>query len=530
MDFMFLNKDAQAILEFDARAEIVAKDRFFENAQKYICADKETLLHRQALFADILKIEALSTFLCALSEKLTEYEPLVTYHLKAANREERIRNILFPRIYVDLVDFIYTSLSPMMSSVTSESVKYLYELAKEDIDSKEYQRIKAYYEKNTGKLNSIQSVTIGVNLNAMYAPKEAGILALNSEEFKSGDLLDRILRLEFAKDKFHCIAPRTIEDKKKSPLQEKWEEEQLSMRGFHTIAPLTNFDKKLSFQESQQINYAILKAMGHVLDSGLNHCSNRLLNYAQKKIVVYTKMQASLAFVANAIARIRIFQQKHIPLCFPKISTDRTFDFVSLYDDTLSRVKEKKEIVPNTITLDDRVVSYIVAGPNSGGKTVFLNSVGAAQYYFQLGMPIPAKSASMPICDAIYKVSVEKQKASNSAGRFEQECITLSEILKKATKDSLVLIDEAFTSTSSSAAVPIAANFIAELCKIGAKCIFVTHYHQLCETEPKIAACGTRVDYLHATINGENRVYFIQKGKAEANSYAQGIAKKYGLL
>ena len=203
---------------------------------------------------------------------------------------------------------------------------------------------------------------------------------------------------------------------------------------------------------------------------------------------------------------------------------------MSLYDDTLARVKEKKEIVPNTVTLEDSVHSYIVTGPNSGGKTVFLNSVGAAQYYFQLGMPIPAKSASLPICDSIYKVSVEKQKASHSAGRFEQECITLSEILKKATCKSLVLIDEAFTSTSSSAAVPIAGNFIFELCSIGAKCIFVTHYHQLCETEPKIASCGSRVDYLHATINGENRVYFIQKGKAEANSYAQSIAKKYGLL
>ena len=78
--------------------------------------------------------------------------------------------------------------------------------------------------------------------------------------------------------------------------------------------------------------------------------------------------------------------------------------------------------------------------------------------------------------------------------------------------------------------MPIAANFIFELCKIGAKCIFVTHYHELCEAEPKIAECGACVDYLHATINGENRVYFVQKGKAEANSYAQGIAKKYGLL
>ena len=60
MDFMFLNKDDHTMLDFDARAEIVTKDRFFESAQKYICADKETLLHRQALFSDILKSEALA--------------------------------------------------------------------------------------------------------------------------------------------------------------------------------------------------------------------------------------------------------------------------------------------------------------------------------------------------------------------------------------------------------------------------------------------------------------------------------------
>lgn len=500
MDFMFLNKDDPTMLDFDARAEIVAKDRFFESAQKYICADKETLLHRQALFSDILKSETLASFLCELSQKLTEYEPLVTYHLKSANREERIRNILFPMVYIDLVRYIYTSLSSQMGSITSASIKQLFELAKEDIESNEHKRIEEYYEKNTGILNTIKSVTIGVNLNAMYGAKEAGVLSLNSEEFKSGDLFDRILRLDFAKDDFHCIAP------------------------------LTTIDKKIGFQESQQINYAILKAMEHVLDNGLNHCSNRLLNFAQKKLRNYLKLQSSLAFVASAIARIKMFQSKNIPLCFPQISVDRTFDFVSLYDDALCRVKEKKEIVPNTVTLEDDVNAYIVAGPNSGGKTVFLNSVGAAQYYFQLGMPIPAKSATMPICDAIYKVSVEKQKASNSAGRFEQECITLSKILQTATASSFVLIDEAFTSTSASAAVPIAANFIRELCKIGAKCIFITHYHELCETEPKIAECGKYVDYLHATINGENRVYFIQKGKAEANSYAQGIAKKYGLL
>ena len=93
MDFMYLNKEDLKTYDFDAREELVKKDGFFDNAKKYISLNEETILHRQVLFADILKSEALADFLCALSEKLTEYEPLVTYHIKANNREEHVRNI-----------------------------------------------------------------------------------------------------------------------------------------------------------------------------------------------------------------------------------------------------------------------------------------------------------------------------------------------------------------------------------------------------------------------------------------------------
>ena len=171
-----------------------------------------------------------------------------------------------------------------------------------------------------------------------------------------------------------------------------------------------------------------------------------------------------------------------------------------------------------------------MTGPNSGGKTVFINSLAAAQYYFQLGMPIPAKEASLPICDAIFKISVEEQANVHWVGRFEKECISLSEVLKKFTEKSLALIDEAFTSTSATEAVPIAANFISELCKIGGKCVFITHHHELCETEPKIAVCGEKIGYLHTEAYGDCRTYAIQNGKAESGSYAQSIAKKYGLI
>lgn len=499
MDFMLLNKSDQPVIDFDVRAEIVSKDRFFERAKRYISTDKETLIHRQALFSDILKINGLADFLTALAEKLTEYEPLMKYS-QAANAEERLSSILYPTVYIELTKFVYESLFAIKDQITSESLKSLYTIAQNDIESEEYKRLERYYKKNTDKLRSVHSVTIGVNLNALYQPKEAGILSLNTEEFKSGDLLDRIIKLDFAKDEYHCVAPITV------------------------------IDKKLGFQESQQVNYAFLKAMGKVLDSGLHHCSSRALNFIRGRLAKHFEYFDSLKFAVEAIKRMAIFQGKNIPLCFPKISTDRSFHVVSLYDNTLCQAKDKDDIVPNTITLENNRCCYILTGPNSGGKTVFINSLATAQYYFQLGMPIPAQEATLPICDAIFKISVEEQANVNLVGRFEKECISLSEVLKRFTENSLALIDEAFTSTSATEAVPIAANFMSELCKIGGKCIFITHHHELCETEFMIPECAERIGYLHTETYGDQRTYAIQSGKTESGSYAQSIAKKYGLL
>lgn len=499
MDFMLLNKADYTVTDFDTRSEIVSKDKFFARAKKYICTDNETLLYRQELFFDILKNNALPDFLITLFDKLSEYAPLMKYQ-QTINTEDMLRCVLYPTVYIELVKFIYESLSFMINDVTSASIKRLYNLAKDDIDSDEYKRIERYYEKNTHKLGAVNSVTIGVNLNAVYQPIEAGILSFNQEPFKSGNLIDRIIRLDFEKDEFHCIAPLTV------------------------------IDKKLGFQESQQVNYALLKAMDKALNSGLQHCSKHSLKYIKNKLATYFEFFESLSFVVDAIKRIKFFQEKNIPLCFPKISEDRSFNVVSLYNNALCRSKDKTDIVPHTVHLENNVCCYILTGPNSGGKTVFINSLAAAQYYFQLGMPIPAKEASLPICDAIFKVSAQEQANTNLVGRFEKECISLSEVLKCFTQNSLALIDEAFTSTSAPEAVPIAASFINQLCQIGGKCIFITHHHELCELLSSNTKFKNKTGYLHTEAKNKQRTYTIQKGMSESHSYAQDIAKKYGLI
>lgn len=500
MDFMFLSTSDQTVLNFDARAEIISKDRFFDRAKKYISTDPETLRYRQALFCDLLNSEEISRFMSDFSERLKEYSSLMQEQPGTKDGEQKMHNILVPTVYVETTRFIHDSLAPYMQTAKSDAIKALFSLVSSDMESDEFKRLSQFYETNANKLRAVSSVTIGVNLNAMLEPKEAGLVSINSEQYKSGDLLDRILRMDFEKDEFHCIAP------------------------------LVTLDKKLGYQDSQRVNFALLRAMSQVMNSGLAHCNSQCLRYAQKKLTVYYEMAESLTFVVEAIKRLRIFKDKNIPLCFPEISEDRGMHFVSLYDDGLCQAKQKDEIVPNTISLEPGVCCYILSGPNSGGKTVFLNSVAAAQYYFQLGMPVPAKKASLPICDAIFKVSVEEQANTTPVGRFEKECITLSEVLGQFTENSLALIDEAFTSTSASEAIPIAANFICELCRTGGKCVFITHHHELCDAQPKIEQCGSKVGYLHTQATADRRTFTVHPGKADSGSYAQSIARKYGLL
>lgn len=500
MDFLYVNDTDYATGNFDALNEIVTRDSFLKKWTHLITNSEETLLHRQALFSDILKFPELEMFFVTLYEKLSEFAPLINIYKQADSHEERLHNILYPTAYIELIEFIQKALHPIINDISSSSVRSLFDTAENDINSLEYQHLKLYYEKNSNTLCRVRSVTIGVNLDAVYQPKEAGIISLNEEEFKSGNLLDRIIRLDFAKDEYHCIAP------------------------------LTTIDNKLGYQESQYINHAVLKAIGRILESGLQFCSNNLLKYVKGKLVQLFSLHDSLGFVVDAIKRIKCLKEKGIPLCFPEINHEGDFRFISLYDCSLSHVKDKMDIVPNTVHLSAGTHCYILTGPNSGGKTVFINSVAFAQFYFQLGMPIPAKKAALPLCDAIYMMAGKKRVAVYMAGDFENECMVIAEILKQSTNRSLILIDEAFASTSALEAVPIAVNFISKLCNLGGKCVFITHLSELLASVGELSELSEKVGYLHTEMQGERRNYSVRTGRSASGSHAISIAQKYGLL
>ena len=193
-------------------------------------------------------------------------------------------------------------------------------------------------------------------------------------------------------------------------------------------------------------------------------------------------------------------------------------------------------VVPNDVEFTkDGVSIWVLTGPNRGGKSVITCAIGLAQVMMQLGMYVPAAHAAISPCDAIYTHFPTGADDTIDKGRLGEECARLGEIFDGVSADSLVLLDESLSSTGSYEASYIAAEVLAGLSRVGCRCLFSTHLHELAAeidrlNAESLAAGGSRIDTLVAGIEGEGKRSFkIVRAKPDGKSYARDIAKRYGL-
>ena len=142
--------------------------------------------------------------------------------------------------------------------------------------------------------------------------------------------------------------------------------------------------------------------------------------------------------------------------------------------------REKKEIVPLTLTLTPEKRILLISGPNAGGKSVCLKTVGLLQYMFQWGMLIPTSEVSeMIISDNIFIDIGDDQSLENDLSTYSSHLKNLRDIVEHATERSLVLIDEFGSGTEPAAGGAIAEAVLAQLERIGAYGVITTHYTNL---------------------------------------------------
>ena len=142
--------------------------------------------------------------------------------------------------------------------------------------------------------------------------------------------------------------------------------------------------------------------------------------------------------------------------------------------------KEKKSIVPLTVTLTPEQRILLISGPNAGGKSVCLKTVGLLQYMFQWGMLIPTSETSeLPVFDRIMVSIGDDQSLENDLSTYSSFLSDMKAMLSVADARTLVLIDEFGSGTEPAAGGAIAEAILHELDSRGAYGVITTHYTNL---------------------------------------------------
>ena len=476
-----------------------------EGLPRFLTTDPEVISYRLSVFADMLACPELSTMQERLVPVLNDI--LELRQLEAENgQDDYLSTLTEIELYISSVEILHTALSNVKAKLKSPAFLSLADLISELAESDYYRDLNAKLKELTRRVREIRSVTIGVNLDAQLRPQSAGVLSVNAEQFQSGDVLEKILRMGKKNEEYTCIAS------------------------------LVPFGKKQNENQKTALSNAFHSAIHEVYKSSLHSWKKIVQTYVLENTAFLIDLMPEFEFLARGTAFLRALREKGYPLSAPEIRpmNERAFAAIGLYNPCVA-LKLDEKVVPNDLCFDEKARIYVLTGPNRGGKSVITCALGLAQVMFQLGMFLPAEKITLSPVDAIYTHFPTGADDTIDKGRLGEECARLGEIFDCVTPNSLVLLDESLSSTGSFEASYLAAEVLRGLAKVGCRCLFSTHLHELAAqieelNRASLASGGAPIDTLVAGLESEGKRSFkILRAKPDGKSYARDIAEGYGL-
>lgn len=216
----------------------------------------------------------------------------------------------------------------------------------------------------------------------------------------------------------------------------------------------------------------------------------------------------------------------------PDIAIDGVIDIKNGRHPVVELMLKDEMFVPNDIYLDKKNNRMlIITGPNMSGKSTYMRQTALITLMAQIGSFVPADSAKISIVDKIFTRVGASDDLTAGQSTFMVEMSEVSDILKNATPDSLVILDEVGRGTSTFDGVSIARAVAEHICtsrKLGCKTLFATHYHELIDLENELE--GVK-NYSIAVNKHGGTIRFLRKvvkGGVD-ESYGVDVAKLAGL-
>ncbi|MBR2419627.1 MAG: Smr/MutS family protein [Rikenellaceae bacterium] len=193
----------------------------------------------------------------------------------------------------------------------------------------------------------------------------------------------------------------------------------------------------------------------------------------------------------------------------------------------IALAKEKKSVVPLDMVLNGEKRILVISGPNAGGKSVCLKTVGLLQYMFQCGFPIPCgENSELPLFESIFIDIGDEQSIDNDLSTYSSHLMNMKNMLSGASSHTLVLIDEFGTGTEPIMGGAIAEAILEQLVERGTYGVITTHYSNI-----KYFASnheGVENGAMMFDVQNIRPLFRLEMGKP-GSSFAVEIARKIGL-
>lgn len=477
---------------------------------EFFTSSPEVIKYRQDVFADMEACPELGETLSKVTPVLLDIEELRRLSANVASAggsdtDSYLFSLSEIELYTSCLSIMHKGLEPCREKVKSAAFRTLCDRITELTESDYYKNINEKLDALTQRVRDIKSVTVGINLDAQLRPSYAGVLSFNSRPFKSGEVIEKILRLNFKNDENTCIAQ------------------------------LTPFMKGQSENQQYASMHAFYAAIGDVFKSSVRSWKKLVSEYVLDNTDFLLALLPEIEFVVKSARLISALKNRGVTLTYPTIRPmeEQALAFKALSNPVVA-LRINDEMVTNDLVFDENAGIYVLTGPNRGGKSVITCALGQAAALFMLGLPVAADEAVISPCDGIFAHFPTGSEDTIDKGRLGEECARLEEIFDHATRYSLVLLDESLSSTGAFEASYIAAEVLTGFAVLGCHTLFSTHLHELAAKVDEInedskARGGLTIDNLVAGIDDGRRSFKILRQRPDGRSYAHDIAEKYNL-
>ena len=509
-------------------------------------ADQKTARYRQEVFRDVLALPELRAKMTELFDKI---EFIRNFGSTRIDNDEKIGLWHLLHRLDELKDYILCveSMRECLSDerITSEGLtgfkKYLDSLY-DDACFAEMKKDIFELKQHTA---SIQSVTIGINVNERFEAVSMGLISVNDTTFKKSNIISNFADAISSKDKIQkgCdwngnMHYQLIEKEKTESVMKFME----NLSGFMTIRDKPFMDAGIrstivnaaNGDGVQNSTFYLDKILNKILDSLVKKLRNTLSKYADIAIINITQLIPEFMYYIRFAEFVSKYREKGYSFCEPQVlDSDRNdMDAQGLYNLKLAlNSMPMEDIVCNDLIFDKAHTIYILTGANRGGKTTLTQAVGLMYVLAQGGISVPASSFSYKPVDCIYTHFPADEDKTMDLGRLGEECVRFKEIYTECTSDSLLLLNETFSTTSFEEGYYIARDSVRALIKKQVRTIFNTHMHKLASDADEMNKDGnsSMVSSLIMRSDEGKRSFKVEIALPEGSSYARDIAEKYGV-